>query len=133
MKQEYFTEEELEAFIQEVEADSKTAPFYLKEEIMKAAGVEYAEAAESPRRLPQQNVNQNRKLTARQRQQWLIYNCKIATAAAAAIALLFLFPAGQSTAPMPMEGKGMNVISDNISEKSQELCGMLSLFFDKFQ
>lgn len=130
MKQDYFTEEELEAFIQEVEADSKTAPFYLKSEIMEKAEAMDADHEKSVKPLQEDHIH-NKKLTAKQRKTWMLYNCKIVAAAAAAIVMLFLFPVEQQTKPVPYEQNGMNVLSDTISQKTQELSSTISIFFNK--
>lgn len=131
MKQDYFTEEELEAFIQEVEADSKTAPFYLKSEIMEKAKAMETDTSRSVRVLEEHRSCHNKKLTAKQRRTWMLYNCKIVAAAAAAIVMLFLFPVEQPTKPVSYEQNGMNVLSYTISEKTQELSSRISIFFNK--
>ena len=82
MKQQYFSDDELNSFLEDLEEnDMHTAPFYLKEEIMKQA-------------FPEQVITQipleKRKLSREQKRKWIIYNCKITLAATAAILLMFL-------------------------------------------
>ena len=75
MKQQYFSEDELGSFLEELEEDGiHEAPFYLKREIMKQAFPE----------LRQHISSEKRRLSRAQKRKWIIYNCKIALAAAAA-------------------------------------------------
>lgn len=117
MKKEYFSEEELEAFLNEVEEhDMHEAPFYLKQEIMKQAFLNG-------------NIYEG-KLSKMQKRKWIIYNCKVALAGAAAIFLLFSLPIGE----WQMQKDDVNTINrvtDCIGLKSEGICNVLSDISDK--
>lgn len=121
MKQEYFSEDELEKFLDVLEENEMhEAPFYLKHQIMHEA-------------LKSQQGNlgsQKRIMSTAQKREWIIYNCKITLAAAAAILVLFLFPvAGNGT--VQEEHNGMSKISNTIGEKSESICNVFSQISDK--
>ena len=121
MKQEYFSEDELEKFLDVLEENEMhEAPFYLKQQIMQKA-------------LKSQRGdldNQKRIMSTVQKREWIIYNCKITLAAAAAILVLFLFPVG-GNGTVQEEYNGMSKISNTIGEKSESICNVFSQISDK--
>lgn len=123
MKQQYFSDDELNSFLEDLEEnDMHTAPFYLKEEIMKQA-------------FPEQVITQipleKRKLSREQKRKWIIYNCKITLAAAAAILLMFLMPTENSSVMSGEEVGAMTQVTNSIEHGSERLCNMLSNLSDR--
>lgn len=119
MEQKYFSDNELDKFLEELEEnDMHEAPFYLKGEIMKQA---FGEVIPS----------EKRKLGRAQKRKWMIYNCKITLAAAAAILLMFLMPTQNRTMPPREDVGAMTHVTNSIEQGSEHLCNMLSNLSDK--
>lgn len=122
MKQQYFSDDELNSFLEDLEEnDMHTAPFYLKEEIMKQA---------FPKEITQIPL-EKRKLSRAQKRKWIIYNCKITLAAAAAILLMFLMPTENSSVMSGEEVGAMTQVTNSIEHGSERLCNMLSNLSDR--
>lgn len=123
MKQEYFSEDELETFLEDLEQNEMhMAPFYLKREIMEQA-------------FPEQKLHNavgKKKIMSRvQKQKWIMYNCKVVLAAAAAIVVLFLLPTGENGILRGEEDGNMSQVTSSIGSKSEQLCDVLSNISDK--
>lgn len=122
MKQQYFSEDELGSFLEELEEDGiHEAPFYLKREIMKQAFPE----------LQQHISSEKRRLSRAQKRKWIIYNCKIALAAAAAIVLMFLMPTENTSMMQSEEVDAMTHVTNSIGNSSERLCNILSNISDR--
>ena len=122
MKQQYFSEDELGRFLEDLEENGiHEAPFYLKGEIMKQAFPE----------LPQHISLEKRRLSRAQKRKWIIYNCKIALAAAAAIVLLFLIPMENNSMMQSEEVGAMTHVTNSIGNSSERLCNILSNISDR--
>lgn len=123
MKQEYFSEDELEKFLEDVEEnDMHTAPFYLKQEIMEQA---------FSKQLSVYTGHEKRKLSRAQKRTWIMYNCKVVLASAAAILFLFLIPTGEKSIMQGENVSAMSQVTDSIGTKSEQICDVLSKISDK--
>ncbi len=123
MKQEYFSDNELETFLEDVEQNEMhMAPFYLKREIMEQA---------FPEQKLRNAVDKKKTMSRAQRQKWIIYNCKVVLAAAAAIVVLFLLPTGENGSLWGEEDGNMSQVTNSIGSKSEQLCDVLSTISDK--
>lgn len=123
MKQEYFSDDELETFLEDVEQNEMhMAPFYLKQEIM--------EQAFSEQKL-RNAVDKKKTMSRAQRQKWIMYNCKVVLAAAAAIVILFLLPTGENGSLWGEDDGNMSQVTNSIGSKSEQLCDVLSNISDK--
>lgn len=122
MKQEYFSDDELEKFLEDVEEyHMHAAPFYLKREIMEQA-------------FPDQLLyaGGKNKFTSRvQKRKWVIYNCKVVLAATAAILILFLLPTGENGMLRGEDASDISQVTNRIGFKSEQLCDVLSNISDK--
>lgn len=119
----YFSEDELEKFLEDVEENNMhTAPFYLKQEIMKQA---------FSKQLSADTGYKKRKLSRKQKRTWIMYNCKVVLAGAAAILFLFLIPTGQNAIGLEGDVSAVSQVADNIGTKSEQLCNVLSKISDK--
>lgn len=123
MKQEYFSDDELEMFLEDVEQNEMhMAPFYLKREIMEQA---------FPEQKLRNAVDKKKTMSRAQRQKWIMYNCKVVLAAAAAIVVLFLLPTGENGSLWGEEDGNMSQVTNSIGSKSEQLCDVLSTISDK--
>lgn len=123
MKQEYFSDDELEMFLEDVEQNEMhMAPFYLKREIMEQA---------FPEQKLRNVVDKKKTMSRAQRQKWIMYNCKVVLAAAAAIVVLFLLPTGENGSLWGEEDGNMSQVTNSIGSKSEQLCDVLSTISDK--
>lgn len=123
MKQEYFSDDELEMFLEDVEQNEMhMAPFYLKREIMEQA---------FPEQKLRNAVDKKKTMSRAQRQKWIVYNCKVVLAAAAAIVVLFLLPTGENGSLWGEEDGNMSQVTNSIGSKSEQLCDVLSTISDK--
>lgn len=123
MKQEYFSDDELEKFLQDVEENEMhRAPFYLKREIMEQA---------FPEQKLRSTVDKKKIMSRAQRQKWIMYNCKVVLAAAAAILVLFLLPTGENGILGGEDDGNMSQVTNSIGSKSEQLCDVLSNISDK--
>lgn len=123
MKKEYFSDDELEKFLEHVEENEMhRAPFYLKREIMEQA---------FPEQKPLYTDDKKKIMNRVQKRKWIMYNCKVVLAAAAAILVLFLLPTGEN-GMLRAEGVGdMSRLTNSIGSKSEQLCDVLSNISDK--
>lgn len=123
MKQEYFSDDELEKFLEDVEENEMhRAPFYLKREIMEQA---------FPEQKSRNTVDKKKIMNRIQRRKWIMYNCKVVLAAAAAIVVLFLLPTGENGRLQGNNNGNMSQITNSIGSKSEQLCDVLSNISDK--
>lgn len=123
MKQEYFSEDELEKFLEDVEENyMHTAPFYLKQEIMEQA---------FSKQLSVYTGHEKRKLSRAQKRTWIMYNCKVVLASATAILFLFLIPTGENSIMQGENVSAMSQVTDSIGTKSEQICDVLSKISDK--
>ena len=122
MKQKYFSDDELEKFLEDVEENAMhRAPFYLKREIMEQA---------FPQQKPE-SIAGKKTMSRVQRRKWFMYNCKVVLAAVAAIVVLFLFPTGENGTFLGGDGSDMSRVTSSIGSKSEQLCDVLSILSDK--
>lgn len=123
MKQEYFSDDELEKFLEDIEENHMhMAPFYLKREIMEQA---------FPKQLPLHADDKKKIMSRVQKRKWIIYNCKVVLAATAAILILFLFPTGENGMLRGEDDSNMSQVTTTIGSKTEQLCNMLSNISDK--
>lgn len=141
-RNEYLTEEELEAFIHDVESDRQLrAPDYLAEMILHKA--ERQTVRESVEIIPIRNairetIREGKPVLVKEpskQKQLLAYSAKIVAAAAAAIALIIVIPTVQSSSQNQAEAYQVQYdqnsqreeksMMQNLNEKSSDFCNKL--------
>lgn len=141
-RNEYLTEEELEAFIHDVESDRQLrAPDYLAEMILHKA--ERQTVRESVEIIPIRNairetIREGKPVLVKEpskQKQLLAYSAKIVAAAAAAIALIIVIPTVQSRSQNQAEAYQVQYdqnsqreeksMMQNLNEKSSDFCNKL--------